>query len=298
MPVTDPAAAARPALVVKIDNADGSYSGRPQQGINQADVIYEEMVEGSVTRFAAIFHSQQAAERVIPVRSARSTDIALMAPLRRPLFAWSGANEAFARLIRSAPLVDVGYDAQPGIYRRERSRRAPVNLWTTTEELWARTPQGAQPPPAMFTYRVANQDPGGSPASYARVNYGTGAGSAPVELRWDGGKRVWLRFQNGTPHVDEKGVQVGARNVIIQTTPYHDTGLVDVARNPVYEADLVGSGEAIVLTNGRAIRARWSKTAAEAVTAYVDEAGKPVLLTPGQTWVLLPFAGRSLVTVE
>src|SRR5947208_4946338 len=119
LPATNPAHLARPALVVKIDNADGSgsNSARPQMGLNQADVVYEEMVEGSVTRLAAVFHSGDS-DPVGPVRSARTTDIAVFSPLNRPLYAWSGANGDFAAIIRSSNLIDVGYDAQPDAYER------------------------------------------------------------------------------------------------------------------------------------------------------------------------------------
>src|SRR3954447_45052 len=108
-PATVLAILKRPPWVVKIDNADGSgnNSARPQIGINQADVVYEEMVEGSVTRLAAVFQSDDS-DPVGPVRSARTTDIAVFAPLNRPLYAWSGANADFAELIRGSNLVDVG----------------------------------------------------------------------------------------------------------------------------------------------------------------------------------------------
>src|SRR5688500_2411294 len=91
--VTDPAKVARPALIVKLDNAP---KGRPQEGINQADVVVEVGVEGGITRFAAIFHSQDIPE-VGPIRSARSTDIAIASELNRPLFAYSGATATLAR---------------------------------------------------------------------------------------------------------------------------------------------------------------------------------------------------------
>src|SRR6202023_2878882 len=109
-----------------IDNAPRA---RPQIGLVQADVVVEEQVEGGVTRFAAIFQSQDVS-RVGPVRSARSTDIALVANLDRPLFAYSGANARFLQLVHAAPLVDVGVDADPGIYARDFTRPSPYNLFS------------------------------------------------------------------------------------------------------------------------------------------------------------------------
>ncbi len=127
LPLDDPAQAAKPVLVVKIDNAqpDRGQGARPQAGINQADVVFEEVVEGSVTRFASLFHSTDA-DPVGPIRSARTTDLLIMAPLNRPLFAWSGANANVAGQVRAAPLVDVGHDAASDVYYRDSSRPAPV----------------------------------------------------------------------------------------------------------------------------------------------------------------------------
>ena len=279
---------ARPALVVKIDNVEPK--ARPQAGINQADVVYEERVEGSVTRLLAIFHSTDAAP-VGPVRSARSSDIAVLTPLNRPYFAWSGANATFAGLIRAAALVDVGYDAQPGHYYRERSRSAPSNLMLrSTADLLAIPAEGSSPPPPLFTYRAEGEEtPHLEPVTAVRVVYGTSAGSAPVEYRWNG--EGWARTQAGTPHVDADGVQVAPANVIIQFTPYHGSGVADQFGNDIPEAALVGEGDAWILTNGGLVAARWSKPSLEAVTTYTDVDGNPVRLTPGRTWVALPPPG-------
>src|SRR5919109_5226405 len=110
----DPAAPARAVLIVKIDNAP---KARPQAGINDADVVVEEGVEGGVTRFATLFHSHDAPS-VGPVRSARTTDLLFAQQLGRPLFSYSGANAVFADLVRKAPLVDVGVGRFPALYKR------------------------------------------------------------------------------------------------------------------------------------------------------------------------------------
>ena len=113
----------RTALVVKIDN--GEPKARPQVGINQADVVYEERVEGSVTRLLAVFHSTDSVP-VGPVRSARTSDIAIFTPLNHPYFAWSGANPTFARRIRAATL------------HGRRLRRPPERVLPRAEPVGAR----------------------------------------------------------------------------------------------------------------------------------------------------------------
>jgi hypothetical protein len=277
----------RPALVVKLDNAP---LGRPQAGLNQADVVYEEMVEGGITRLFTVFHSSDA-DSVGAVRSARSTDIALAAPLNRPLFSYSGTNGAFQRLLDQAPLVDVGIDRQGGAYHRERGRPAPYNLFTSTQQLWAAAPPDAVPPGPLFEYRPAGEAlTGGQPAAGARVVYRRVV-STDVEWRFEGG--AWVRTQNATAHVDAAGERVTAANVVIQLTPYVDTPFVDQSGEPVPEAELVGEGEVWVLMEGQVVVGRWRKPAPDARTEYLTADGQPIRLTPGRTWVELAPPGTA-----
>lgn len=281
--------AGRPALLVKIDNAP---KARPQAGLNQADVVIEEAVEGGVTRFAALFQSQEA-DPVGPVRSARTTDIHLATPLNRPLFAYSGANAAFQSLVRAAPMVNVGVDAFPGDYRRDGKRPAPYNLFTATPKLFAHVPAGAGAPPPLFSFRAAGQPvAGGQAAAGVRMEY-RGRIVTAVQWAWDAGAKQWRRSQDGGVHNDAAGAQVAADNVIVQFVTYRDTGHKDQSGAAVPEAELTGEGEAWVLTDGQIVRGRWRKPAAEAITQYLDGAGQPIGVTPGRTWIELPKPGAA-----
>ena len=285
----DPALIGRTALVVKIDNVEPK--ARRQAGINQADVVYEERVEGSVTRFLAIYHSTDVAP-VGPVRSARTSDLGVLASLNRPFYAWSGANNHFAARIREANLADVGYDRASGHYFRAGDRPAPHNLMLkSTAELMALPNEGSSPPPALFTYRRGDNPQPAHLEQVTAVNitFGSSAGAAPVEYRWTGAG--WARFQKGTPHVDAADTQIAPENVIVQFTPYASSGVNDQFGKPIPEAQLVGSGEAWVLTAGGLVAGTWHKPTLEAVTTYTDVDGNPIGLTPGRTWVALPEPG-------
>lgn len=285
----------RAALIVKIDNAP---KARPQAGINAADVVVVEKVEDGVTRLAALFHSNDT--EVGPVRSARSTDVSIAAALNRPLFAYSGANAKFLDLVRSSPMVDVGVDRFGGPYRRQAGRPAPYNLWSDTAKLYA-LPEAATagaPPPPLFAYRaggapVANA--GATPATTAHIEYLGDHIDTIVDYTWDPsvGGGSWKRIQDGTPFVDAAGAQVTPRNVVIQLVNYIDTGLRDRSNTVVPEAELIGSGDAIVLTDGKAVRGRWVRDKADSVTSFVDSAGAPIALTPGTTWLELAPGGNS-----
>ncbi|MDP1821042.1 MAG: DUF3048 domain-containing protein [Acidimicrobiales bacterium] len=280
--------AGRPAIVVKLDNVEPK--ARRQAGINQADVVYEERVEGSVTRLLCLFHSTDSTP-VGPVRSARTSDIGLFTPLNRPYFAWSGANDNFAARIRQAAVIDAGYDRIPGEYLRDRGRPAPSNLMLkSTTAVGVIPPEGSGPPPSLFTFRTPTQAQAHlEPVAGVAVNYGFEAGAAPVEYRWDGAG--WARTQKGTAYVDAAGVQVAPANVIVQFVSYASSGVNDQFGKPIPEAQLVGEGEAWVLTAGGVVVGRWQKPALEAITTYTDVDGNPIGLTPGRTWVALPSAG-------
>ncbi|HEV8297611.1 MAG TPA: DUF3048 domain-containing protein [Acidimicrobiales bacterium] len=270
----------RAALVVKIDNVDAA---RPQVGINQADVVFEEQVEGNLTRLAAVFHSR-GSDPIGPVRSMRTTDVHLLVMLDRPLFASSGGNPGTRAQLDESPLVDVGQSAFPDAYYRE-SRTPPHNLFTSTSELWGSAEGQGGRPKALFSFRAPN-------APRPATAVGTGGvdidfGAARIAYQWNGSG--WARTQNGRAHVDGKGVQVTPTNVIVQFTRYG----VSAADENSPEAIVTGEGEAWVFTNGYMIRGTWSRKSDASVTAFTDDDGKPIQLTPGTTWIELPRQGSS-----
>jgi hypothetical protein len=126
----------KPALAVKIDNAPGAR--RNHTGLAVADIVYEEIVEAGITRFAAIFHSTQS-DPVGPVRSGRSQDVDIMLPYNQPLFAWSGGNPGVTRIIADSPLTDLNWQKNTGLYYRGPGS-TPHNLYSPTERLWGATP--------------------------------------------------------------------------------------------------------------------------------------------------------------
>jgi hypothetical protein len=278
----------RPALVVKIDNDNNK--ARPQAGLNQADVVYEERVEGAVTRLLAVFHSTDAAP-IGPVRSARTSDIPIFSTLHRPFFAWSGANSTFAGRIRTANVQDVGYDARTSEYYREPGRSAPSNLMLRSSVTILDLPaEGSTPPAPLFQYvREGTQTAHLQGVGGVHIDFGSRGGSAPVDYRWNG--EGWARDQRGTPHVDADGEQVAPANVIVQFVDYVPTDVNDQFGNPIPEAQTVGEGEAWVLTQGGIVKGRWVKADVASITTYTDVDGNPILLAPGRTWVALPPVG-------
>lgn len=289
MPLAAGADPNRPALAVKIDNLDAPReSALPQTGLPKADVVFEEIVEGNITRLVAVYQSQTPG-RVGPVRSARTTDVHLLPQLGKVLLAWSGGNGGVIGAVRgSAAIVDLGHDAASGAYARDRSRRAPHNLYVQTDDLWGRG-AGVGPPPALFRYRAAGQGnpPTAKPAKGVRIEWGAGAASSPVAWTWDPASGRYLRDQSGRPHLDADGSRVSAPNVVVLATDYGRSAAD--SRSP--EAKTVGRGEAFVYTNGTIVHGTWDRPSEDRPASLVDDAGQPILLTPGPTWVELPRPG-------
>jgi hypothetical protein len=280
----------RAALGVKLDNTD---NGRPQTGVGQADVVFEEMVEGGLTRLLAVFHSQDP-DDLGPVRSARSTDLAVLGELGQPLFAWSGANPTFRAAVEAADLADVGFSAVPGAYRRDGDRRAPYNLFADPAELRDAVDAGA-PPPMLFAYRAAGEPLSGTRAQPAR-GFRASTLATSIEWTWNAQTGLWERSQNGTPDVDSTGSRVAAPNVVVRTTPYRDSGVRDSTGAVVPEAVAVGEGDAWLLSDGKAQPGRWSKASDDAPTLCTTTDGQPLRLTPGQTWVEILPPGTGEIT--
>ena len=284
LPLDDGGRASRPALVVKIDNAP---LARPQAGLGDADIVFEEVVEGGITRFLAVFHSRDASP-VGPVRSVRPIDPAIVTPLGG-LFAYSGGAPKFQAMIREAPVRLVGFDEATAAYDKDRSRKAPYNLFTTTDRLFALA-NGEQPPPHLFEYVAEGKEPWGpneKPLNGFSVVMGT---RTTAGWDWDPAAKLWRRTTNGTPHVDPGGQQLGFENVILQLVAYRSTGDLDAGRNHVPEADIVGSGGAFLLANGKMIPGKWSKPNAATPTLFQDEQGGPLRLVRGRTFVeFMPY---------
>lgn len=288
LPVSDPGRAGRPAMTVKIDNAPAA---RPQAGLDSADVIVEEVVEGGVVRFAAIFHSNDAGS-IGPVRSVRAEDAVLVTPLKG-YFVYSGGNDIFNAIIAKAPVGLITEDSPPGLLTRRRDRRQPYNLYTSTGTIYTRAPKRAEVPPALFSYRAAGQPLGSAvPVSEVQVTMGE---RTTLVWTFDAASSRWLRTTNGTPHVVEGGARLSFPNVVVQFCQYKETGVFDTSGAASPEAVLVGDGDAWVLSGAAMARGRWTRPDPATVTKYNDVTGKPLQLLPGPTWIVLAPIGAPTV---
>jgi hypothetical protein len=264
----------RPAVVVKIPN---DPNARPHTGIERADVVYEQETEGGVTRFAAVFQSDHP-DVVGNVRSGRAVDVHLVAPYRG-VMVYSGARASVQAEIDAAGLTRVT-EGGPGFYR-DGSRRAPHNLYSRLPEAAASRDAA---PAAAAPWRFDAQPPEGGRAVTGRVSVPVSR-SAIAGWDYDEDAGLFRRLQNGVPHTVTGDGAIGAANVVVLDVPV--TGR-DSHGAPVYVPQ--GSGDALLLRDGRAFDVGWSKASRDEQLDLVDGADE-AMLAPGPTWVVLTYDG-------
>ena len=277
------------ALAVKVENLPES---RPQWGVDKADIVFEEPVEGAITRFIAVYDCTSA-PRIEPVRSGRFDDPNILEPLGKLLFAYSGAIQPVIDDIDASHslLKDVGANMAPDAYTRDPDRVAPQNLFTSTAALYAaahRLGYPEKPPTAIFSY--GPPVPGSTPASEVSI-------TSPLDVTtWtyhrDTG--LWYRSYSDTgPALQGDGAQLAFSNVIVMLVdnnespwPEDDTGTHE------YVLGLKGSGAAWVFRDGRQYFGRWERPLLEDPAVFVEKNGTRITLTPGTTWEeMVPVGG-------
>ncbi len=284
-------ARSRPVLWVKVDNIaerdDRSADTRPQTGLEAADVVYEEVVEGGITRFVVAFNSV-VPETVGPIRSVRLTDPNIVWPLGG-IFVYSGGGQPAVEAINQAPVNAVDPNAAGDAMFRQDGKKAPYDLFGRVGDLFTKDGQPVPPPP-FFEYLATGETFAGE--GVTEFTAGFAPGYAPT-YTFDAATNSWNRAIDGVPFTSTSGGQISATNVIVQFTDY--VGGVGLEGS---EGNTVGEGDAWVFSNGQLIRGRWIRPAKEQPAGYVDAVGNPIKLTPGRTWVeLLPIgAPVDLVT--
>jgi hypothetical protein len=278
--------APRPALSVKIDNVD---SALPQSGLNNADIVYEELVEGGQSRLFVTFHSQDS-DPVGPIRSARPVDADLLAQLGGGVFAYSGAAPG-----EIAPVEDhsgatlLSNDNGVPAFYREPSKSAPHNVFASTAALYtAGTDAGAPAtsPPPQFKYGAAT----GAPVNNVHMVLGQ---RATAGWHWNATAGVYERDQNEAPDVLNDGARVSAADVLIMTVKIVGTGVFDVLGEEDPLPVVIGDNPCWLLRDGQMIEGHWSRPAVNKPTIFTDLKGKELRFHPGRTWVeLLPDSSQ------
>ncbi|MFE9613081.1 DUF3048 domain-containing protein [Streptomyces sp. NPDC006012] len=269
-----------PLLAVKIDNVGAA---RPQAGLDAADVVYAEPVEGGLSRLLAVYASELP-EVVGPVRSARESDLELLRQFDRPVLAFSGAQRKLLPLIDRAPLRPAAPDDASGAYFRDVGRTAPHDLYVRPHLLLS-TPPGAAALTTGFRYGTAPAD--GRPESTRTVRYP----SVRFSFSWSPDLNRWLVAMDGTPTRTAGGKRVAPATVVVQYVKVHASAYHDVLGSNTPYTETVGSGTAEVLRDGRAYDGFWERRTAGGGTEFTTPEGAPLNFAEGQVWVVYARAG-------
>jgi len=265
------------SLAVKIDNHP---SARPQYGLERADIVFEELVEGGITRYVAVWHSDLPGA-VGPVRSIRPMDPDIVSPFGG-IVAYSGGQDRFVRAMQDTGVVNAieGHEDAAGVFSRTQERSAPHNVLLDAEELVAEHDE-LDAPPLQFRYASPPAEPaavtGGEAATVLEATFSP---SSSAGWTYDPREGAYTRAQNGEADIAQSGKPITATNVVAVR--------VDIDESPgVPRTELQGSGEAWIATGGFVLRGTWVKEGARAPLRLVSSAGSVLPLAPGNTWVEL-----------
>jgi hypothetical protein len=272
-----------PTISVKIDD---TAPGRPQLGIDKADIVYVEAVEGGLTRLAAIFGSQK--PNVGYVRSTRPSDPDLLLQFGKITAAYSGGAHDSLPLIRHSGLKSWSNDAGAPYFYRVSRASAYINVVLNLSKV-AKAVHTPRPKSIGWTFRASDAGLPAGPGTDVRTtvtgSYSTGT---RVEFRYSYALKAYVRYIDGVRQVAADGRPVTAKNVIVQSCRVvshpRDT---DVNGNPSQFTYTVGGGNVSVFRHGKRINGTWSRPRTSSGTALRLHNGKPIPLVPGNTWVIL-----------
>jgi hypothetical protein len=284
--VQNPALLDRMPAAVKISN---SPIARPQSGLSKADVVIEHLAEGDITRFTAIFHSQDA-ERIGSVRSARLIDLELSV-LFDAFLVYSGASGEVNRLIEASDFADRTLSDErkdPGFYRLDVPGRTYEHTLFTDSELLQQyaEDQGWATPPRYRGWQWSEQPP--RLAERARtITIPYSAEYSDVTYDYDAAAGAYRRSILGEPHVDDlTGEQLAADNVAVLYVNHAPTLIVeDALGNKSVEIQLWGQGRMQLFRDGTVQEGVWLRPQREDPLLFVDQDMQPLELKPGNVWI-------------
>ncbi len=281
-------------IIVKIDDTN---QARPQTGIEDADVVYIEQVEGGATRIAVLYSSKYP-EIVGPVRSARISDMEIFAQYGKFGFAYSGAQRKLISVIEAANLFNMSAERfgyyEP--YFRDESRYAPVNLYLHPNILLEK----AHAKDIYFEKATKSGWVFGPTAKNGRKVLGVDFSWPAVKYGadWDKVSKKWLIRQNGEPKMAKSGSQLAADTLVLQLVAITDSEYGDKNGGVTPHVESIGTGNALIFRNGKVFDAIWSRPTATDTTTWKDAAGVDIPFATGQTWIALVDQERQPKVIE
>lgn len=275
----------RPAIAIKVENDPVAY---PLSGLEDADIVYEELVEGGVTRFMAIYHCGDT-RKAGPIRSARLVDASIMSPTTK-ILAFSGGNQSVLDNLSENEIVQVDEsDAGGAMQRIPRDGLASEHTLYGNSAKLRKVGQKdyGDAPPGEFKFGDLEDNGQTKVARNVTIDF-----SASTSVGYEFNGERYARSQAGTTFESEGHGQIGVENVIVEEHTVNLSEIVDVTGTPSVElADETGTGKATLFRDGRAIQGTWERESVDDAVVFLTRAGDEMVLAPGSTWIhLVPNA--------
>ena len=282
----------RPAVAVKIEN---SPEARPQAGLDAADLVFEEIVEGGITRFMAVYHCG-GIKKAGPVRSARFDDPKIARPFTR-LLAYSGSNAIVDAELQRTGMISLNEKNGGAAFFRDPPGDLSTthNLYVNVEKVRATAEKRRVRSPVEDIFRFGALPGAAKKARGVTLHF---TASDTIEYRWQKGSRgkAWYRWEQGAPFMTQAGVQLSAPNLLVQLVNVDNSSkIVDVAGNPSPDIHLLGTGEALLFRDGRVVKARWKVPSEGAAPIYTTKSGEPLRFDRGRILIELLPSGKGAV---
>lgn len=264
---------------------------RPQTGLSKADIVYEALAEGGITRFMAVY--LQYDTKLEPIRSARPYYLDWISEYAGAYAHFGGSPDALAK-INQYGIKDLNGLTIGSPFTRDPNRPAPHNVYITTQQLRNLAVQRGYKKEDFTMWKFNDTEPpvDKRPASFSLKLGFLGTYCYDVEWRYDPTTNSYLRFECGTKHIDaQDNSQLTAKTIIVETVDYHP----DPSGDARIDMDTIGSGDLKVFENGTVITGSWKKDSRTARTQFFDANGAEVKLNRGKIWVDIIPPG-SLVT--
>jgi len=271
-----------PVLVVKIDDTNAAH---PQIGLEEADVVYIEQVEGGLTRLAAVF-SSVIPMRIGPVRSARISDIEIMSQYGRVAFAYSGAQKKLLPVIAAANVANLGAQAQsPTIYTTDPARNSPYAMVLRADLLMQKIiDKGYVVDTAKSVgWKFGSTDLPGVAISQIVMHWP----AATYSATWSEAEKRWLLSHNNEPDLSETGKRLGPTTLVIQMVSITASEYGDKFGGVTPFSNTVGTGTGYILRDGKSYTATWNRPSNLDGTTWSALDGSELTFAPGQVWVAL-----------
>lgn len=255
---------------------ENSVDARPQSGLNAADIVYETMAEGGIPRFIALFQKENT-KKIGPIRSARAYFLDISKEYNLPFAHCGGSEEALLR-INGEKLMSMNEMTNASTYWRDSIRKAPHNLYTSTEKLreLVKTKKFIKTPTVKLKFNK----------SYWDNNKLSKATNILLKMNkyyntsYTYKNGLYLKSMDGKSSTNkENKLPLSVKNIVVQVTTIKiqsDGNHLDIK--------LVGSGDGYVISNGKFIKMHWTKKSATSQTLLTDDKGNDLPLNPGKTW--------------